>query len=243
MTGTPYIQSSLVVLSSVRYGETSLIVKAYTRELGIQSYLVRGVLKPKKSGLRSAYFQPLSFLDAVVTYKPNSDRLETIKEARPLQAFSQIHSDVVKSSTVLFLAELFSASLIEQQQDYDLFDFIIGCLEVLESEKSFPNYLIVVLLVLSKHLGIYPDSSLSNGTLFDPATGQFQSETSRYSLSAVASMALNEILGMNFDETMRTTIDKKTRGELLEGLVRYYDFQLAGFRRPKSLEVIRGLFE
>ena len=55
-------------------------------------------------------------------------------------------------------------------------------------------------------------------------------------------MTLNEILGMNFDETMRTTIDKKTRGELLEGLVRYYDFQLDGFRRPKSLEVIRGLF-
>ena len=242
MAGTPYLQSPLVVLSSIRYGETSLIVKAYTRELGIQTYLVRGVLKPKKSGLRSAYFQPLSCLDAVVTHKPNLDRLETIKEAKPSHAFSQIRSDVIKSSTALFLAELFSAALIEQQQDYDLFDYIIGCLELLEEEKSFPNYLIVTLLGLSKHLGIYPDSSLSRGTLFDPTTGQFQRETSKYSLSAAVSIKLNEILGMNFDKAMTTTIDKKTRGELLEGLVGYYDFQLAGFRKPKSLEVIRGLF-
>ena len=86
------------------------------------------------------------------------------------------------------------------------------------------------------------DSSLSRGTLFDPTTGQFQRETSKYSLSAAVSIKLNEIRSMNFDKAMTTTIDKKDQRRTFRGLVGYYDFQLAGFRKPKSLEVIRGLF-
>ncbi|MGA0063602.1 MAG: DNA repair protein RecO, partial [Flavobacteriaceae bacterium] len=62
------IHTELIVLSRLRYGDTSLIVRAYTRELGLQSYMIKGVLKPKKTGLKPSYFQSLTRLNAVVTY-------------------------------------------------------------------------------------------------------------------------------------------------------------------------------
>ena len=42
------LNTKAIVLSSIKYGETSLIVKCYTQEEGVKSYLIRGVLKPKK---------------------------------------------------------------------------------------------------------------------------------------------------------------------------------------------------
>lgn len=236
------IHSSLVVLGSIRYGETSLIVKAYTRELGIQSYLVRGVLKPKKSGLRSAYFQPLSYLEAVITHKLGAQRLETIKEAKPIRSFGKIHADVVKSNTALFFAEMLTGSVSGEQQDYELFDFIISSLNYLEEAEKYGNYLIITILELTRFLGIYPSDSNSILPFFDLSEGCFQRETTATALSERASTALRSILGTNFDEGMSATIDKQSRSELLEGLVRYYSFQITGFRRPKSLEVIKRLF-
>lgn len=236
------IHSSLVVLGSIRYGETSLIVKAYTRELGIQSYLVRGVLKPKKSGLRSAYFQTLSCLEAVITHKAGAQRLETIKEAKPIRSFAKIHSDLVKSNTALFFAEMLAGSVSGEQQDYELFDFVISSLDYLEEASRYSNYLIVIVLELTRFLGIYPNYSNGLSPFFDLNEGSFQKEPTATTLSERSSSALSSILGTNFDKAMEAAIDKQTRSELLEGLVRYYSFQIPGFRRPKSLEVIKRLF-
>ena len=46
------VTTKAIVLSSLKYGDTSLIVKCYTQTEGVKSYLIRGVLKPKKKGLK-----------------------------------------------------------------------------------------------------------------------------------------------------------------------------------------------
>ena len=42
------IETKAIVLSSIKYSDTSLIVKCFTEKEGIKSYLVKGVLKSKK---------------------------------------------------------------------------------------------------------------------------------------------------------------------------------------------------
>ena len=54
-----------IVLHSVKYSETSLIVKTYTEAFGIQSYMVKGV-RSHRSKMRPILFQPLTLLDMVV---------------------------------------------------------------------------------------------------------------------------------------------------------------------------------
>ena len=48
------IQTKAIVLSSIKFGETSLIVRCYTQE-GVHSYLLKGILKQKKRSITPAY--------------------------------------------------------------------------------------------------------------------------------------------------------------------------------------------
>ncbi|WP_337994805.1 DNA repair protein RecO [Polaribacter ponticola] len=50
------VNTKAIVLSSLKYGDTSLIVKCYTQEEGVKSYLIKGILKPKKRGLNLLTF-------------------------------------------------------------------------------------------------------------------------------------------------------------------------------------------
>ena len=62
------------VLQSIRYGDTSLIVKVYTLDGGLQSFMVKGV-RGKASHNRAAFFQPMTFLDFVQKNNPKSNGL------------------------------------------------------------------------------------------------------------------------------------------------------------------------
>lgn len=37
------VTTKAIILSSLKYGDTSLIVKCYTQEEGVKTYLIRGV--------------------------------------------------------------------------------------------------------------------------------------------------------------------------------------------------------
>jgi len=64
-----------IVLRTVKYGETSLIVTVYTEIFGLQSYLVRGVRASSARGPgRSNLFQPASILDLVVYHNEISNQ-------------------------------------------------------------------------------------------------------------------------------------------------------------------------
>ncbi|MBP6687405.1 MAG: recombination protein O N-terminal domain-containing protein, partial [Lacibacter sp.] len=50
-------KTKAVILRSVKYGETSLIVSAYTELYGLQSYIVQGVrANSKKVAAKANYF-------------------------------------------------------------------------------------------------------------------------------------------------------------------------------------------
>ena len=47
-----------IVLRSIKYGETSLVVTIFTEMFGIQTYMVNGVRTSKKSAAKANLFQP-----------------------------------------------------------------------------------------------------------------------------------------------------------------------------------------
>ena len=96
-----------IVLSKIKYRDNDLIVKCYTEQFGIQSYLLRGVLKSKKGKIRIAYFQILSQLEIIVNYRENRS-LQSINDAKPVTFYQSIHENVAKSAIVMFLAEVLS---------------------------------------------------------------------------------------------------------------------------------------
>ena len=105
------ISTKAVILSKLKYKDHDLIVRAYTASNGVVSFLVKGAFSSKKTKIKPAYFQPLSLLQLEIDYKNNRD-LHYIKNVRLQQVYSTLHTDILKSTVVIFLAEILTLSLI-----------------------------------------------------------------------------------------------------------------------------------
>ncbi len=236
------ITTKAIVFSSIKYGDTSLIVKAYTKDEGLKSYMLKGVLASKKGKLKTAYFQPLTQLEIVANHKVNSN-LHSIKEAKVYYHYQTLHTQVSKNALTLFLAEILGNSIHEEENNPALFNFLEAALQWLDTHSNVANFHICFLLVLTKYLGFYPDDTNFDGEYFDLLEGQFVNEQSLNPMvKGNVIKFLKDLLGMNFDEMLTIKMNKKSRQELLNALVLYFELHLQGFRKPKSLAILQEVF-
>ena len=112
------------MLRTVKYGETSLIIAAYTELYGLQSYIVQGVrASSKKGGAKANYFQPGSMLELVV-YHHDLKNLQRIKEFRWSFLYTELFADVIKNSVMLYMMELLQKCVKQPENNPDLFYFV-----------------------------------------------------------------------------------------------------------------------
>ena len=129
-----------IVLRTVKYGETSLVVTMFTETLGLQSYLVNGVRTPTKKGTAKAnLFQPAAILD-LVAYHNEFKNLQRLKEFKWAHLYQHIFSVVRKNAVALFMIELLTKSLKQPEANAELFYFVEDLLHPLWRQMySFPN--------------------------------------------------------------------------------------------------------
>ena len=68
ITMSQYYSSKAIVLSAIKYGDTSRIVRLYTDQFGLISVLINSV-SSKKSTVRSSMLLPLTLLEIIHTHK------------------------------------------------------------------------------------------------------------------------------------------------------------------------------
>ena len=236
------VTTKAIVFSAIKYGDTSLIVKAFTASDGIKSYLLRGVLASKKGKLKSAYFQPLTQLEIVANHK-NKGTLETIKEAKVFYHYQTLYADMAKNAMTLFLAELLGNSIREEEQNEDLFEYLIASLQWLDMNKDVANFHLYFMLSLTRFLGFYPDVYQIDKPYFDLLEGEFVAvESLNPILRGENIYYFKTFLGINFDAVHTVKMKKVNRQELLKSLILYFELHLQGFRKPKSLAVLNEVF-
>ncbi len=236
------ITTKAIVLSSIKYGDTSLIVRAFTQSDGVKSYLLKGVLTSKKAKIRPAYFLPLMQLEIVANHK-NKGTLESIRDVKVAIPYQTLHTDVVKNSVVLFLAEMLGNSIQEQEQDESLFNYLEYTLHWMDIHQLSPNFHILFLLNLTKYLGFYPDTSYQNSPFFDLLEGSFCKTPTLNPLIQNENLeSFKKFLGTNFEALKMIQLTKSNRRELLKTVIQYYRLHVHGFREPKSLAVLNAVF-
>jgi len=236
------VTTPAIVLSALKYAEADLIVTCFTKSAGIKSYMLRGILKSKKGKLRTSYFQPLTQLDLVAAHK-DKGTLERINEAKVIVPYQSLHTDIVKSGMVMFLAEILKSTIQEEEPNPDLYDFIVHALDWLDTNEEVANFHILFLLELSMYLGFYPDNSEQSAPYFNLLEGSFQEiHTHSYCEKGEAIEYLKQFFGINFDASKLINQGKKTRLTALNLLLLYYKLHLQGFKNPKSLLVLNQLF-
>jgi DNA repair protein RecO (recombination protein O) len=236
------ISTKAIVISKIKYGDNDLIVKCYTQELGIVTYMLKGVLKSKKAKSRIAYFQLLSQLEIETIYKENRS-LQNIKDIRLNHVYLSLHTNVLKSAIVMFLAEVLTSTLIEEEKNKILYHYLETTFLWLDRHDNFSNFHLLFLLKLTKLLGFYPDTTNIDFDFFNLVEGKFEtSEKGLYTISGQNLVLLKQLLGINFDELNTIKLNSKERQTFLKTMLLYFDLHLTGFKEPRSLQLFNQVF-
>jgi len=232
------VKTKAIVIRSVRYQDKSLIVKCFTFYSGLKSYFVRNAFSVSKSSVKkSAYFQPLTILEIETNHK-NKNTLEYLLNIKPF-VYQSIPNNFIKSSIVLFLAEVLNFSIKEEEKNEDLFLFLETALLWLDTNKITTNFHLNVLLELTKFLGFYP--RISTGDFFDISQGVFTCFPSQNGINKEESTLLKICLNQKIDSS-ENPFSTAQRRQLLGVILEYYSKHIESFKKPKSLDVFKTVF-
>jgi DNA repair protein RecO (recombination protein O) len=236
------VSTKAIVISAIKYSDTSLIVKLYTKEIGLVSYLLKGILKSKKGKLKTAYFQPLTQLNIVASHQKNRN-LQILKEAQVIHVYNSLHTTIVKQSIVMFVSEILSNAIQEEENNSLLYDYLERSFIWFDSHEQISNFHLLFLLNLTKFLGFYPDTFDFHLKGFHLEEGLFtENINEKEIIKADELIQFKKLLGINFDSVENINFTKTQRQKLLQTLIRYFELHLGGFRKPKSLAVLETVF-
>jgi DNA repair protein RecO (recombination protein O) len=236
-----------IVLRTVKYGETSIIVSIYTELFGLQGYLVNGVrAASKKGGGKANYFQPGAILEMVV-YHNELKQLHRIKEFKWAVIYRQILINVPVNAVALFMIELLTKCVRQTEANPELYHFAEDALTHLDMSSgsvtaNFPLY-------FSVHLPVFFGFRISNNysaryNLLDLQEGNFVEDppTHSYYLSDRPAAVTSELLRIQQpSELSELRLNHEIRRILLQAFEDYFALHLPEFGRLKTLPVLRAV--
>ncbi len=230
------VKTEGIVLRTIKYSETSIITKIFTRELGLQSYLVKGV-RGKKSKNKAVVFLPGNILEIDV-YKRNNKELQFLKEFRFKTIYNSVTFHIIKSSMMIFMIEVLNKALKEEETNEPLYEFLENTfLQLDKAEKTNLNFHLHFLMQLTAHLGFIPSENyndkycffdLSEGMFLDDVTGRLNCLSKQYSSWTYDLLTNKNLEGIN----------NHSRETLLNHILQYYSLHLPNFSDIKSHKIL-----
>ena len=234
------VKTKAIVLSSLKYQEKSLIVKCFTESDGLKSYFVPSAYSSKKVNQKIAYFQPLTIIEIEANHK-NKGTLEHFKEIRLAHSYYSINTDIVKSTIVIFLSEILHHAIKEEEKNQSLFSFLETALLWFDTHQETTNFHLILMMEVTKYLGFYPDVTELDFPYFDIKEGYFTPFQSINSLTEHETHLFKRLLQLKFDSDQKIFAGIE-RQLLLKILLDFFTLHLDGFKKPKSLEVLKEVF-
>ena len=224
-----FISTRGIVFRQIKYSDTSLIVKIFTEEKGLGSYIIKGA-RGSKSRIKASLFQPLNLLELVVGHNDKSD-LQYVKEARVAYAFREIPDDIRKSSILLFINELLYKTIQEEAANQEFFQFIYDEIVMLDQAKgSLANFPLAFTVNLTYYLGLFPQGEYhGEHTVFDLGEGHFLHADPLPAENFITGSAcywLNKLVSTPAGQFFTLQIPAASRLILLEKMLRYFHLHL-----------------
>jgi DNA repair protein RecO (recombination protein O) len=233
-----------IVLHTTKYGESSLVAHCYTEQAGRQTFMLKGIRKSKKQN-RSNLFQPLFILDFEVYHK-DSREIQLVKEARRAIPLNSLPFDITKSTQAIFIAEVLYRVVKEEEQNPVLANFLISTIQYLDTmEEASPDFHILFMFQLSRHLGFYPQNNFGDGRyFFNLASGRFKTilADSEIYLSEEASSLWHRYMSSDLQSVKQEGFNGSQRKLVLDMLVKFYKLHVSGMGDIRSLEILHSFF-
>ena len=233
-----------IVLRSVRYGDSQIIVDVFSREKGRASFICH-VSKNGRGKIKQQLFQPLTILEVVYDDRPTRS-LQRFRDIRLAQPFFSIPFQAEKLAIGLFVAEFLSYALRDEQCNEPLYDYVESSVMWLDNvEGRFANFHLVFMLRLSRFIGFFPNlEEMAEGDWFDLRNGAFTPVRPLHPdfLRPEEAAKIGTLMRMNYDNRRFFRMSSDERNECVDTILTFYRLHIPGFPEMKSLPVLRELF-
>ena len=233
-----------IVLRTVRYSDSHIVVSLFTECYGMISALVRVAHGGKKGG-RSALWQLMGLVELNIAYRPYAD-FQKIGDVFMTSPWKDLPYNPFKASVSMFLADFLYHSLRCEGENRALFSFLEKSLLWFdETEKGMSDFHLLFMIKTTRFLGILPTTDgYKPGMLYDLKSACYVSQIPPHGqyVEADAATLIPMLLTIDYSNIHLLKMKRNERRHMLDVLLQYYRLHVPGFGELQSLGVLRELF-
>lgn len=233
-----------IVFRSVKYGESSVICTIYTEQLGLQTYILNGVRKAR-ARISPGLVQHAALLDLVVYHRPEKE-INRVKEIQFAYPYKRLPFEVIRGSMSLFLLEVAQKSIRVSEPNTSLFEFLYQhFIQLDQLDAHWQNLHLHFLVHFTQQLGFWPGGTYQEGAFFDYKEGQYLPEMPTHSqhFSAEESEWLFLLQHLSLSEIHTLKLSRSTRQQLVEQLLRFYQYHIPNFSEIHTHQILRTILD
>jgi DNA repair protein RecO (recombination protein O) len=229
------------IIRKIPYGDNSAILRVFTREEGLMSFIVHGM--QRKQGSNAPRSQLMNHV-SLVYYPGGYSSLLRVKEIQASGIYAPLFQDPIKVQVLLFCAELLNLLLEERAADPSLFIVLEEFYSHLNQAANYSLSPLWFLLNLLKNQGMAPHLHFGPQTIgFDPNSGNMILEETlidrtRY-LGLPGCHLAKQMLDADYEELIHLQSTAEVRAETLDQMQAFCEQHLLQGKRLKSVEIIR----
>ena len=233
-----------IVLKTVKYGDSKLIVDILSRERGRASVVWR-TPKNGRGKVNRNIFQPLTICELTVD-QAKAQMLPLVRDGQIAVPYSTLTTDPVKTSVAFFVAEFLSMVSQTEQQDETFYDFVRRILIWYDlSVAMSANFHLMFLVRVSRFLGFYPNmESYAEGAVFDLRAAEFSMSLPSHKdyIPATEAAHLQLLMRMTPSNMHLYRFNRDERNRAVEAMLKFYSLHVPGFRPMRSWDVLKAIF-
>lgn len=238
-------KTGAIVLRSMKYGESKMIIDLLTQSEGRVSVIVN-VPQSSKGRVKKQFFQPMTVLDVELDIRPKV-QLQKLRDVRISVPYISLTSNPRKLSVALFLAEFLYYATRGERDNPLLFGYISSGLQWLDAcTEQFANFHLVFMMRLTRFIGFYPNTEdYHEGDYFDLRASCFCRFAPLHPdyLVPEDAMLIQPLMRMNYESMHLFRLSHQQRNRMTEIILRYYQLHVPSFGELQSLDVVRELWE
>lgn len=234
-----------IVIRNIKYGDTSLICSIFTRDFGLQSYMIKGVRSARAKTAKANILFPGAVLDLVIYRYPGKE-MNYVKEYHLTGPLRQGNDSVIKNCILTFAVELMANILTDHQEHEDVFDLyteLVGYLGAIR-DKEAANTPLSFIIQVTRMAGYSIGGAYSGSHPYiDIAEGRFSREHTAFTmLDEQEAAILSDLLQCSgFIEAQAVVMSNQARRNILNAYLSFLQYHAPGFRELKCIPVLHAV--
>ena len=106
-------KSKAIVFSVIKYGDNKLIIRAFTDNKGLISFIIT---RTKKGKIKTNLFYPLAILQLDLKLQRN-EKFSQVTDAAPAVIFLDLGNNIIKTSISFFITEILNKCVKEEEEN------------------------------------------------------------------------------------------------------------------------------